>query len=243
MTIDNYNHIEKTVHSSLFQNLTLIFAGLTLFFAVFLIIIGNRLSTLRADHLNSLKENVSLETASTEEIRIALENAKTNLEASKQAAETEKKNAEKLRQQLSATQKELEKVKADLVAANQTITGLKTALPAKPATSVGPSNPAALPNQGLPTEPPLPQGQLPAPQNAPPTPQQPAPPALPDQTPETAPENQAPKPPAPVSENNAGSSPPPSLVRAQPSQTKSPAAEETISDATHLPSPQPTATE
>lgn len=229
MTADNYSKKGTPPHRSLFQMLPLVFAGLTLFFALFSIITGNRLSTLRADHLNALKEGDSLETASIVEVRTALDNAQANLEIAKQDAAAEKKNAEKLHQKLSTTQKELEKVKADLATANQSIADFKATLPAEPATSVDTSNPAS------------PQGQLPARQ----TPDQPATPPPPDQTPaETPPENPSPKPPTPVSGNNTGGSPPPAVgVSQQSSQTMSPVTEETISDATQPPSPQPAATE
>jgi hypothetical protein len=241
MTADNYSKKDPPPHRSLFQTLPLVFAGLTLFFALFSIITGNRLSTLRADHLNALKESDSLETASIAEVRTALDNAQANLEIAKQDAAAEKKNAEKLHQKLSTTQKELEKVKADLAAANQSIADFKATLPAEPATSVDTSNPAPLPDPGHPTKPASPQGQLPARQ----TPDQPATPPPPDQTPaETPPENPSPKPPPPVSGNNTGGSPPPAVgVSQQSSQTMSPVTEETISDATQPPSPQPAATE
>ena len=125
MTAENHSQKEKPTNRSLFQTVTLVFAGLTLFFAVFSIITNNRLSTLRADHLSALKQSDSLETASIEEMRTALDNAQANLEAAKQDAAAEKKNAEKLNQKLSITQKELEKVKADLATASQSIAEFK----------------------------------------------------------------------------------------------------------------------
>ena len=174
MTVDNHSQNEKTVHRSVFQNLTLIFAGLTFFFAAFSIITGNRLSTLLSDHLNTLKENNSQETAAIDKMRTALDTANTNLEAAKQAAAAEKKNSEKLNQKLSTTQKELEKVKADLAAATQAISEFKSTHSTNSTPSIDTANPE------LPVKQALPQGEPPALQNAPPASNQPSMPTQPE---------------------------------------------------------------
>ena len=149
MTVDHHTHNETLVQGSLFQTLTLVFAGMTILFAVFSIVIGNRLSVLNVDQLKTLEKNNTMGTASIEQMQATANKAQADLEVAKKEAEEEKKKANQLNQKLSVIQKELAKIRSDLDLANQTISALKTTQAAKPESIIDTAPSTTLPASEL----------------------------------------------------------------------------------------------
>lgn len=145
MTVDHHTHNENVVKGSLFQTLTLVFAGITIVFAVFSIVMSSHLSMLHTEQLRALKKSNTLETTSIEQMQTTLNSAQADLEAAKKQAEEEKKKANQLDRKISVIQKELEKIKSDLDLANQTISALKTTQAEKPESSMGTSPTTTMP--------------------------------------------------------------------------------------------------
>lgn len=205
MTVDLNSQKDKTVHGSLYQALTLIFAGLTLLFAVFSIVIGNHLSTLQADHLKTMEAGDTAETTSIEELQTTLGNTQASLEAARQETVAERKKTEKLNQKLGLMQKELAKARSDLDAAQQIIATLKRTPPTKPAPPPG------------------------------------ATPDLPSNQPkvEPPPANNSSQPVAPGVEKAAAGTTSQAAVDQHPAPATNPDADQTASDSTTQPPPQP----
>jgi hypothetical protein len=164
MTVDHQTHNENSVQGSLFQTLTLVFAGITILFAVFSIVMGNRLSVLNIHHLKTLEKSNTMETESIEQMQTTLNDTQADLAAAKRQAEEEKKKASQLNRKLSATQKELAKIKSDLDLANQTISALKTPQAEKPESTIDTAPPATVPaSDVVPSgQPAIPQGKTPS---------------------------------------------------------------------------------
>lgn len=167
MTVDHQIQKNKIVYGSLMQTLSLVFAGMTLLFAIFSIIIGNHLSTLHAAQVKALEKSEILESESINQIQAALKNTQANLENAREEAEAEKKKVKQLTQKLTATHKELEKVKADLNIANQTVRTLQTGQSGMPASAID-TSPEALPANSLElsAQPPIFQEKTPADQSS-----------------------------------------------------------------------------
>jgi hypothetical protein len=142
MTVDHHTHDEKIVHGSLFPTLTLVFAGMTILFAVFSIVTGSRLSALHVDQLKAVEKSSTLEAASIEQMQTTLKSAQADFKDAKKEAQAEKKKVDQLTRKLSAAQKELTKIKSDLDAAHQTISEFKTT-PSVPSTIQENDAPAA----------------------------------------------------------------------------------------------------
>lgn len=196
-----------------FYTLTLVFAVLTLFFALLSTVLGNRLSALQTIYLNAEKESARSEAASIHDRENALHTARTNLEAAQKALATEKAGTEQLRRKLSAATKDLEEARADLATASRTITDLKATMPAQPAPSVEVPETIVPPADS-------PSGQVLTPREALP---QPAPPA-----------SNAPGMAADAPGNQAGTIPVPA-VAPLPSDNAPRVAEEPVSDSPPAP--------
>jgi hypothetical protein len=194
MTIDHHNQEEKIGQGSLFQTLTLVFAGMTLLFALLSIFIGNHLSILQADHLEAVVKSNSLENESIIKKQTALEKTQADLGLAKQETEAERQKTNQLNQKLIVTQKELKKAKADLEAAKQTIAAIQTKPQEAPVTTDDSPATEVLPDAEHSTQPLLPQKEIPLSQQTPvkATPEQPSPQSV-----------------APVSENKAADASPP----------------------------------
>jgi DNA-binding FrmR family transcriptional regulator len=238
MTVDVHTKNQSTVKGNRFQTLTMAFAGLTICFAVFSIIIGNRLATLRADHIKAIQESKSTESESFEKLRTDLTQTQTDLTSAKKKVEEEQNKVKTLLQQLAAMKKELDKTKADLNAAQQAITSLE----AKPVNPL-PSNPLSTPEDTTDSQPPAPKQETgaasqkkmpPLPtsdQNLTPDLQKPAPVEPPATSPSTRPN-------ASPSEVKSDSSPiQPAAVQPAP-QAVPPVDQETVSDVGGNPSPE-----
>ena len=140
----------------------LIFASLTLLFALFAMFLGNRLSSLQSERIKAQKESVATETSAIEEMKSSLDKAQHDLQ-------TEKAGSIKLRKQFDAAMQELKTLKAELAKSHRTIDELKAkatvAAPSLPEPSS--QSPAPVIKQGSPaaTSPGLTQESLPS--NAP----------------------------------------------------------------------------
>lgn len=126
MTADASNQKKSTNTGTLMPAIALVFAFLTIVFAVFSMVLGSRMAKLSHNQMNAQNEAAASETA-------AIDTMETALQEARQMAEAEKVGAEKLRKQLSATMQEVKKLKADLSKANQAINTLKTKAEAAPA--------------------------------------------------------------------------------------------------------------
>jgi len=138
----------------------LIFAALTLLFALFALFLGNRMSSLQqSQRLKAQKESVATETTAVEEMKSALDKTQQDLQ-------TEKAGSTKLHKQLDAAMQELKTLKAELANSHRTIDDLKakaaSAAPSLPAAS--PQSPTPVIQQGSPavTSPGLTQESLPS---------------------------------------------------------------------------------
>jgi len=109
----------------------LIFAALTLLFALFSLFLGNRLSSLQSERIKAQKENVAEGTTEIEAVKNALNQVQQDLKK-------EKAGSKKLRKRLDAAMKELKTTRSQLSKARKTIADLR----AKAATA-SPSLPAA----------------------------------------------------------------------------------------------------
>ena len=119
MTADVSQQEKPTTTGTMLPILALVFAVLTLLFALFSMVIGNRMTALSADHLRAQKERAASETTAIEATQSALQEARQQMEA-------QKKESEKLRNQLSAAMQQVKKLKGDLANANQAIETLKS---------------------------------------------------------------------------------------------------------------------
>lgn len=115
--------------SRLLHTLSFTFALLTVVFALFSFIFGNRLSTLQTHFLTEKIETATSNAASLQDMEATITTAKDKLEATHKRLNKEKTAAEKLRQKLAGVVKDLEKTKAELASANQTITNLEAKVP------------------------------------------------------------------------------------------------------------------
>jgi hypothetical protein len=110
----------------------LIFAVLTLLFALFSLFLGNRMASLHREGMKAQKDSMAAETTAIEEMKSAVMKAKKDLQA-------EKAGSKKLRKQLDAAMQELKKTQAQMAEAHKTIDGLRAkaaaAAPSLPAVS------------------------------------------------------------------------------------------------------------
>ena len=107
MTADASNQNKSSNAGSLMFTMALVFAALTILFAVFSMLLGSRMGTLSHNKMEAQHEATASETAAIEKKDAALQEAL-------QRSEAEKMGAEKLRKQLSAATQEVKKLKADL---------------------------------------------------------------------------------------------------------------------------------
>ena len=89
MTVDVHTKNQSTVKGNRFQTLTMVFAGLTICFAVFSIITGYRLATLQTDQVKTIQESNSSESTSIEKLRTDLNQTQTDLTSAKKKVEAE----------------------------------------------------------------------------------------------------------------------------------------------------------
>ncbi|WP_319525451.1 hypothetical protein [uncultured Desulfosarcina sp.] len=137
MTADRSPQKNAMVSGTVMSTGALLFAALTLLFALFSLFLGNRLASLNSERIKAQDENVATETTAIEEMKSAMTGLQKDLE-------TEKAGSKKLQNQLDAAMQELKTTRGDLAKAHQTIDALR----AKSAAAV-------------PSPPPAPQPQVP----------------------------------------------------------------------------------
>ncbi len=148
MTADIANQRKPTGPSAMLHTLTMVFAAVTLFFALLSMILGNRSSTLQDRFVQAEKETATSEAMASQKIETELQAASTNLGNMQQALDKEKAAAEKIRIQLSVVMKDHAKNKAALDIANKTIADLKSTVAPQPALQqTNPSVPLSVPAQ------------------------------------------------------------------------------------------------
>ena len=199
MTADASNQTKSTTGGTLLPTLALVFAVLTLLFALLSMVLGNRVATVSRDQVDAQKNAAVLETTTVENTQAALQEARKQVE-------TEKAGAEKIRKQLAGAMQEVKKLKADLAKANQTIEMIQNKAaavsvpqpaPLEPATPQMPSPVKATAETGTKAAPAsnTPQTQAPAqlPADVPEAVQEKSTPASQPQTMAPVPDNQKPR--------------------------------------------------
>ena len=101
-------------NNPILSKLTLIAAGITIFFAVLSLIFSNRLETLRVEYKDTIQKGLTTE-------------ANAELNTIKQSMKAEMATTDKLRKKIAAITQESEKIKSDLALAQKTIAELRSA--------------------------------------------------------------------------------------------------------------------
>ena len=130
MTADIEPQMKPAGFSTMLPTLTLIFAGLTLFFALLSMALGNRVSTLHTHYLKTEKESAASEAASIQGLETKLNAVTSDLETAQQALAAQKTASGQLRRQLAVAMEDLKHTQTELNSANQVITRLESSLPA-----------------------------------------------------------------------------------------------------------------
>lgn len=116
------------------STMALIFAGLTLLFALFSLFLSNRMSSLHSKSIRAQKESMATETTAIEKMKSAVKNTQQDLQK-------EKADSEKLSKKLDAAMQELKTLKVQLAKAHKTIEDLR----AKAASAASPPPTASQP--------------------------------------------------------------------------------------------------
>ena len=225
--------------STLLHTFALIFTALTMVFALFSLILINRLSTLQTHFLTAKEDSITSDAATIQGMEAKLKTAMDKLETEQKNLKEEKAAAERVSRQLAGVLKDFEKAKADLSTANETISKLKSTVPTQlPQTAATPepeTPPIVAPSMGTVLS------QDPPPQSVPEKNQSSMALPVPVQLPATtAPEpsaSQAPSLPAKTPETQAGTPPPHPTAAPLPPESTPPAAQETIADSPKAPPP------
>lgn len=100
------------------STMALIFAGLTLLFALFSLFLSNRMSSLHSRSIRAQKESMATETTAIEKMKSAVKKTQQDLQK-------EKADSEKLSKKLDAAMQELKTLKVQLAKAHKTIEDLR----------------------------------------------------------------------------------------------------------------------
>lgn len=150
MPVDRPESLENNADRSTLPFLSLVFAALTIVCALLALALNIHIGRLYQGSIDAVQQQTASETASMAELKLAIDTAATDLDATRTALEKEKAATTRLSRQLAEATKAMDLAKAQLIDANKRLDAAKKAVrPSLPAPA--PAGEAATPAAPAPT--------------------------------------------------------------------------------------------